>query len=114
MNSLTDTLGTLLPDARNLAEGVMAGARQGLNESGQIAPCAFAVTTGGVPEIYAIGRDFDDKTKPEVWAMVRWLRKTRPVVAFVSEVWKALEQGCRRSTTPAPSVRSPAAVGQGR
>ena len=89
MNSLTDTLGTLLPDARNLAEGVMAGARQGFNKDGQVNPCAFFVTTGGDPGIVAIP-ELTDSTKPSVWAMVGQLRKTHPIVAFISEVWMAL------------------------
>ena len=90
MNSLTDTLGTLMPDASWLVTIIMECSRRGfMDEGGSLPPCAFSVSVDGTPDVHLIQTDFTDETKPAVWAMVRELRKTRPVVAFISEVWVA-------------------------
>jgi hypothetical protein len=88
MNPLAATLATLNPDARQLLEATLPGARQNFERDHRLYPCAFAVTLGMEPEVYAI-EEMNDQTKPALWAFMARLRRTRPVAAFLSEVWMA-------------------------
>ncbi len=88
MNSITDTLGTLLPDARKLAGVILKQSRFCFETDGEVLPCAFFVTADGQPSIVGVP-ELSDETKPSVWAMVAHLRRTHPITAFVSEVWVA-------------------------
>ena len=88
-NDFQATLATLKPHVRKGVEAVLGSARRifdGDPERG-CAPMALAILPG-TDKFGVIGfGQFDDQTKPTVWAMVRKLRRECPTVAFVSEAW---------------------------
>ena len=88
MNTIDDTIATLLPDAQKLLHLIMKASAEMFAQDQQLQPCAFAVNAGGHIEALQVP-ELSDNTKPAVWAFVGFLRRTHPIVAFISEVWLA-------------------------
>lgn len=89
MNTVSDTIKTLLPDAQRLATMILETSREIFEgEDHEVKPMAFYVPLKGGIQVIAIS-ELSDQTKPGVWAFVRQLRQSFPIVAFVSEVWMA-------------------------
>lgn len=87
MNTLQDTLNTLLPDAKKLLEEcIIPASRKCFEEDGEVHPYMFSVRPDGKPQIYNIPV-MDDETKPAIWEALRMARRGFPIVAFISEVW---------------------------
>lgn len=88
MNTLNDTLDTLLPDARDLAWSILEGAVSNFERDGGVLPVAFYVDPAGRRSLIGID-ELSDRTKPDVWNMLAQLREHNPIVFFISEVWMA-------------------------
>lgn len=88
MNTLDDTFGTLLPDARKLMGTILKAATELFTEHGELTPVLFAVDEKGHANMADVPV-MDDQTKPAIWEATRQLRQAYPIVAFVSEVWMA-------------------------
>lgn len=89
MNTLEDTMATLQPSAREMAKMVMDACDEWFAKEGKIAPGVFAIPFSGEDVVCQEIPVIDEKTKPVVWAAIRALRRTNPVVGFASEVWMA-------------------------
>lgn len=94
MNTIQDTLSTLMPGGRALAEIIMEEAREMFKNIGKVNPAMFAYT-GGREKPFQIEdiEILDDDTKPIVWAKLRRWREQYLIVAFVAEVWMAQQKG---------------------
>lgn len=86
MNTLQDTLSTLLPDARELMKCVMRTSEKIFAEQKEVEPVMFAIDPIGQIKVIDVP-ELSDETKPTVWAGLRHLRRSYPIVALISEVW---------------------------
>lgn len=87
MNTLEDTMNTLSPDARNMAKNVLESATEMFARDGNLFPMAFTIKVGSPePDIFYVGT-LDDDTKPAVWNWLAHMRRTNPVVGFITEAW---------------------------
>lgn len=89
MNTLQDTISTLLPDARHMAESVLRVARMMFNDHHEVSPALFSFDEDGELKHLDTNKMMNDELKPTLWAAVRELRQHKPVVGFISEVWIA-------------------------
>lgn len=88
MNTLDDTINTLLPDSQKLVQVILKASRRFFEEDQHVAPAAFAINAEGNLDVTDI-TEMSDQTKPQIWSFVRQLRQSHPIVAFISEVWTA-------------------------
>jgi len=83
---LSDVLLTVSEEARKSVEAMIDGARHFWEQKQEIPPAVSVVSPDGEPNVFpAIHRN--DVEKACVWAFIRFLRATHPVVLLISEIW---------------------------
>lgn len=98
MNTIDDTLSTLGPDAREMAELVMDVASRMFADFGEIQPACFTPDHNGPEGAFRLSTTVLDKFmnpdwKPFVWDLVRIHRQQHRVVGVCTEVWIAQFKG---------------------
>lgn len=82
---LHEVLLTIDEDARKMVEAMMDGARKFFAD-GDVPSAVTALDPKGIPHVYPIIHH-NDMEKYCMWAFIRYLRETHPIVSMVSEIW---------------------------
>lgn len=88
MNTIQDTINTLLPDAKMLAETILEHVSKEFPREYDLSP-AILIHTGDKVEVIEVGPLVNDNDKPFLWKMVAQIRASYPIVAIATEVWMA-------------------------
>lgn len=84
---LADVLLTVSEDASKIVEAMVEGARKFFEEDGEVPGAITAFAEGrDMPNVYP-ARHHNDTEKACVWAFLRFLRETHPIVLLISEIW---------------------------
>ena len=83
---LSELFLTLSEDVGKLIEAMIEGANNLFNDSGEVPPAICTYADGCKPQVFP-AKHRNDMEKSIVWAFLRFLRETHPVVILVSEIW---------------------------
>lgn len=89
---LHEVMLTVGEEASACVEAMIDGARKFFAEGGDVPSAVSCVTESGEPHVYP-AHHRNDVEKQCVWAFVRFLRETHPVVVLISEIWQSSYQG---------------------
>lgn len=83
---LDEFLLTVSEDTGNLVEAMIEGAKHFFEEYKEVPPAMTCFAPGFSPMVFP-SVHHNDAEKACVWAFLRFLRETHPVVVLVSEIW---------------------------
>lgn len=94
---------TVSEDARKAVEAMIDGAKKFFADDGEVPSAVTVVTEDRQPNVFPIIHH-NDIEKYCMWAFVRFLRETHPIVMMVSEIWASkCEKGQDPFAMPRPS-----------
>ena len=100
---VADTIATLDKVSAAVLNTALEGAKHCFAKEGECIPVIIAVPEHGDPHVFKAAHR-NDQEKEIVWAQLRMLRATHPVVALVNEIWMAkAPPGCDENHLPRPS-----------
>lgn len=92
MKPAKEVLGTLSPLGGMVATALMSTIETCFMVNGEIKPAMHGHDYSGKAEVIT-GFELSDRTRPQIWARLRQMRKKRAVTAFIAEVWMAHYKG---------------------